>query len=238
VGDEELKLRERAACTPEAVAPSGFNPNTVLPYGLTTEHIRLAMLDFTGFLGFVNQQLNTKEMDRLESMVMPANFSSIVGEFMGSRIPKHCPTIVKNGYHNGHPDLIPAGMFPNDAVQHATEGIEIKSSRYLRGWQGHNPEDAWLMVFVFDSNRPTDYLTAPKPFRFVMVVGAQLTKEDWVFSGRSETSRRTITASVTRSGYEKMVGNWIYKAPDLTRAEATGLLQPPEPQPLEPPDGE
>jgi hypothetical protein len=128
MGDEELKLRERAACTPEAVAQSGFNPNTVLPYGLTTEHIRLAMLDFTGFLGFVNQQLNTKEMDRLEAIVMPANFSSIVGEFMGSRIPKHCPTIVKNAYHNGHPDLIPAGMFPNNSVQHATEGIEIKAS--------------------------------------------------------------------------------------------------------------
>lgn len=58
---------------------------------------------------------------------------------MGSRIPKHCPSIVKNAYHNGHPDLIPAGMFPNNAVQHATEGVEIKASRYLRGWQGHNP---------------------------------------------------------------------------------------------------
>ena len=38
---------------------------------------------------------------------------------------------------------------------------------------------------------------------------------DWTFSGRSETSRRTITAGVNRSGYDKMVGNWIYKAPGL-----------------------
>lgn len=234
MGDEELKLRERAACTPEAVAPSGFNPNTVLPYGLTTEHIRLAMLDFTTFLGFVNQQLNTKEMDRLEAIVMPANFSSIVGEFMGSRIPKHCPSIVKNAYHNGHPDLIPRGMFPNNSIQHATEGIEIKSSRYLRGWQGHNPENAWLMVFVFDSNRPTDFATDPKPFRFVMVLGARLLEEDWLFAGRSATSRRTITASVTRPGYDKMMANWIYKAPTLTGDEAAELLQPPQPEPLEP----
>jgi hypothetical protein len=235
---EELKQLERAACTPEPVAASGFNPNVALPYGLTTEYVRLAMTDFTGFLGFVNQQLNTKEMDRLESIVMPANFSSIVGEFMSARIPKHCSTVVKNAYHNGHPDLIPAGLYPNNAVQHGASGIEIKSSRYLRGWQGHNPEDAWLMVFVFDSNRPTDYMTAPKPFRFVMVVGAQLTKEDWLFSGRSETSRRTITASVTKSGYEKMMANWIYKAPDLSKGEAAALLQPPEPQPLAPPDEE
>ena len=238
MNDDKLKQLERTACTPESVALSGFNPNTNLPYGLKTEHIRLAMVDFTGFLGFVDQQLNTNGMERLESIVMPANFSSIVGEFMSSRIPKHCPTIAKNARHNGHPDLIPAGVFPNNAVQHATEGIEIKASRYLRGWQGHNPEDSWLMVFVFDSNRPTDYLTSPKPFRFVMVVGAQLIKEDWLFSGRSATSRRTITASVTRTGYDKMMANWIYKAPTLTGAETAELLQPPGPQPLEPQDEE
>jgi hypothetical protein len=238
MSEEELKRLERAACTPEPINSREFNPSAELPYGLATEHIRLAMNDFLGFLGFVNQQLNTKEMERLESIVMPANFSSIVGEFMGARIPKHCHAIVKNAYHNGHPDLIPAGIFPNNAVQHATEGIEIKASRYLRGWQGHNPEDAWLMVFVFDSNRPTDYLTSPKPFRFVMVLGAQLTKEDWLFAGRSATSRRTITASVTRTGYDKMMANWIYKAPTLTGDEARELLQPPVPQPLEPQDKE
>ena len=43
----------------------------------------------------------------------------------------------------------------------------------------------------------------PKPFRFIKVVGALLTQNDWSFSGRSATSRRTITASVTRSGYQK-----------------------------------
>src|SRR5205085_8016109 len=104
----------------------------------------------------------------------------------------------------------------NDAVQHANEGIEIKASRYTKGWQGHNPEDTWLMVFVFDSNRPVDTAQSvpPRPFSFVMVAGARLTKADWLFAGRSETSRRTITASVTKSGYEKMVANWIYIDPD------------------------
>jgi len=168
------------------------------------------MVDFLDFLGFVNLQLNTKSIQRLESMLMPANFSSIVGEFMSSTIPKYCNTIVKNKFHNGHPDMIPAGVFVNDAVQHATEGIEVKASRYLRGWQGHNPEDVWLMVFVFDSNRPRD--TIPRPFHFVMVAGAKLSKGDWIFSGRSATSRRTITASVTETGYQKMITNWIYRA--------------------------
>lgn len=188
-----------AACIPSSVDPAGFNRAAVLPYGCTTEHVRLAMNDFIEFLGFINQQLFTREIPRLEMMLMPANFSSIVGEFMGVGIPKHCPTLVKNVYHNGHPDLIPVGVFEGDAIQHADEGIEIKASRYLSGWQGHNPEDTWLMVFVFDSNRPADSVNgvAPKPFRFVTVAGARLIKADWKFSGRSETSRRTITASVT-----------------------------------------
>jgi len=201
---------EIAACDPIALASNGFNQSVALPHGLELNHIQSAMNDFLSFIGFVNAQLHTKQIERLESMLMSANFSSIVGEFMSSTIPKYCSGIVKNRYHNGHPDLIPTTMFPNDAVQHAPHGIEIKASRYLRGWQGHNPEDVWLMVFVFDSNRPKD--VAPRPFQFVKVVGAQLTKDDWLFSGRSETSRRTITASVTESGYQKMMANWIYQS--------------------------
>lgn len=171
------------------------------------------MRDFLDFLGFVNGQLHTRDMERLETMLMPANFSSMVGEFMNSGIPKHCPTLVKNRYHNGHPDLIPAGRFPDDAVQHADEGIEIKGSRYLRGWQGHNPEDTWLMVFIFDSNRPDDAAKGiePRPFRFLRVAGARLKRENWNFSGRSGTSRRTITASVNESGYQKMMANTLYE---------------------------
>ena len=50
---------------------------------------------------------------------------------------------------------------------------------------------------------------------FLRVVGAQLTEDDWQFAGRSETSRRAITATVKASGYQKMMNNWIYNAPDL-----------------------
>jgi hypothetical protein len=224
-------VNELEACTPQIISPDGFNVNAILPYGMTIRHIQAAMTSFIDFLGFINLQLNTKAIERLESMLMPANFSSIVGEFMGSSIPKFCPTLAKNQYHNGHPDILVKGRFENDSVQHADEGIEIKASRYLRGWQGHNPEDTWLMVFVFDSNRPVDDLKGiePKPFKFVMVLGARLVKADWLFAGRSETSRRTITASVTKTGYEKMMTNWIYKAPGLTAIEKASVLQePPE----------
>ena len=204
---------EKACCTPIKPRIGDFNTRTKLPCGVGVEHIYRAMTEFADFLKFVNTQLYTRKIARLESLMMAANFSSLVGEFVGATIPKHCSAIVKNRYHNGHPDLIPAGSHPGDAVQHGHEGVEIKASRYLRGWQGHNPEDTWLMVFVFDSNRPPDVSkgVAPRPFRFVTVVGAALTKEDWAYSGRSEESRRTITASVTASGHTKMTANWIFR---------------------------
>lgn len=206
--------QEAAACTPVSLTKKGFNLKATIPFGCTVDGIRKAMGEFLDFLGFLNTQLRTRDIQRFESFLMPANFSSMVGEFMAAAIPKYCRKVVKNRYHNGHPDLVPAGKYPGDAVLHADAGIEIKASRYLRGWQGHNAEDVWLMVFCFDANTARDEAKgiAPRPFRFTTVVGALLEKRDWTFSGRSETSRRTITASVNPSGYEKMEANWIYRA--------------------------
>lgn len=210
---------------PLPVVDAGFNPDAEIPYGVTIEHIKKSLIDWVEFLQFMNESLVVKEIPRLETFLMPASFSSMVGEFMNIRVPLYCPTIEKNKYHNGHPDLVPSGEFPDDAVQHSTIGIEVKGSRNRKGWQGHNPENVWLMVFVFDSNSANDEAQAIKkgeepvarPFRFVEVLGAQLVEDDWQFSGRSSTSRRTITATIKPSGYEKMADNWIYRDPAFKR---------------------
>lgn len=221
----EATADEVAARTPFPVAQSGFNRDAQLPYGLTTAAIGAAMGEFVNFLGLVNGMVGSRGIARLEALLMPANFSSIVGEFVLGAIPSHCKSLVKNRYHNGHPDLIPVGRYDDDAVQHGTDGVEVKGSRYLKGWQGHNQEDTWLMVVVFDSNRPADVAKniAPKSFRFLTVLGARLVKDDWDFAGRSATSRRTITASVKQSGYDKMVANWIYRDPEWWRLEEARL---------------
>ena len=83
---------ETRACHPEPVQLEHFNRNAVIPYGLTIEQICTVMNEFIDFIGFINQQLNSRGIPRLETMLMPANFSSIVGEFMISTIPKYCPT--------------------------------------------------------------------------------------------------------------------------------------------------
>lgn len=208
-----LNDAEERACSPVPVSRDLFNPTCYLPYGLSIDDLYRAMTDFTDFLGFVNQQLRSKQFPRLEAFLMPAGFSSLVGEFMNITLPKYCAGLVKNQFHNGHPDLIPTGMFPNNAIQYAHDGVEIKASRHSSGWQGHNPESIWLMVFHFESNSANDPNKGivPKPFWFRGVYGARLDTEDWTFSGRSSTSRRTITASVNQAGAQKMKINWIYR---------------------------
>jgi hypothetical protein len=165
-GTAPIDSAEQAACIPEPVDVNAFNPTCRLPYGLAVEHIRKAMIAFTEFLGFINEQLLVKRMPRLESFLMPASFSSLVGEFMNLTIPQHSADLAKNKYHNGHPDLIPKGLFPGDAVQYAHEGIEVKGSRHAGGWQGHNPEAVWLIVFQFDSNTSNDINRGVAPRSF------------------------------------------------------------------------
>lgn len=205
---------------PEAPEKVGFNPKAQIPFGLTPKHVYAAMCDFIEFFSVIDAQLRAKGMNTLENTVMQANFSSMIGEFICARLPKHCKTVVRNRYHNGHPDILPAGKYPNDAAQHAgRDGIEIKASRYLQGWQGHNAEDVWLMVFVFQSGREGPKVRKPPAFKFLLVAGALLSKSDWLFAGRSETSRRTITASVTKQGAAKMMENWIYKCAELRQGK-------------------
>ena len=91
--------KEVSACIPNPISPDCFNRSCVLPYGLTIEHVRRAMNDFIDFLGFINQQFYEKGIPRLEGFLMPANFSSIVGEFANVSIPKYCSSLVKNQYH-------------------------------------------------------------------------------------------------------------------------------------------
>ncbi len=199
---------ELQAAMPVPVKLECFNRNCELPYSLTAEHVQKAMEDFLELLGFVNQKLVEGGFLPLESFLMPATFSSLVGDFIIRRISHHCSSLVKNQYHNGHPDLLPRGMFPEDAAQHASEGIEIKASRRASAWQGHNPEKVWLIVFHFDSSTPSD--RQPRRFCFKGVYAAQLDKQDWAFSGRSGTSRRTITATVNKNGMQKLKSNWVY----------------------------
>lgn len=125
-GEEQLSAAEleKTACIPIPVDLSRFNENAEFPYGCTTAAVKASMEAFVEFIGFLNQQLLTRDLPRLEMLMMPANFSSLVGEFIVTSIPKHCSNLVKNRFHNGHPDLV-----PNHTIQTTWFSTDLKGSR-------------------------------------------------------------------------------------------------------------
>jgi hypothetical protein len=78
--------------------------------------------------------------------------------------------------------------------------------------EGQNAADdgAALVLALLD---PDSFNLDARPFRFVQVTCARLEEADWTFAGRSETSKRTITATLNRSGMRKLRANWTYRIP-------------------------
>ena len=111
----------------------------------------------------------------------------------------------------GYPDLLPAGRYATALILKDEEGIEVKASIQKGGWQGHNPETGWIMVFRYMVGEQDDGSSVP--LTFTEILCAKLSEEDWSFSGRKGPSRRTPTASITASGVEKLRSNFIYRLP-------------------------
>jgi hypothetical protein len=196
-----------------SVVDEYFNNNAILPYGLKIKEVKQAMIDTYQFLFEVNDFLVKKELPRLEDLLLGNSLSGLISEILVKNLDKNSTTLVRNKKVGGHPDLILKGRYPNDEALRAEEGIEIKSSKQKGGWQGHNPEECWLMVFRYILGDSSSPIYERKPIEFVQVLAAKLSISDWSFSGRRGTSRRTITASITASGMDKLRSNPIYQNP-------------------------
>jgi hypothetical protein len=99
--------------------------------------------------------------------------------------------------------LNPDGFNPNAILPYGLEISHIRSAMQ---------EFLDFLEFVNTQLYKKSIPRLESSFSFQSVAGAKIEKNDWKFSGRSDTSRRTITASVTTSGFAKMTANWIYRA--------------------------
>lgn len=193
--------------------PRGFNHAADLPYGLRVAEIRAALDELYDFLHNVNRFLTERGWDRLEETLGAATFSGVISEMVVESVSKQSAALIKNQYHNGRPDLVPRGHYEGDAVLQGAEGVEVKASRNDGGWQGHNVENGWICIFQYQVDRDVEPVEEREPTKFVRVLLAQLDEGDWSFSGRRETSRRTPTASILRSGKAKLLANPVYWDP-------------------------
>ncbi len=193
--------------------PRYINRRVVLPYGLTVQEIEQAVAETYRLYHGLNDYLVANGFHPLEELLLGNSVSGIISEFLVKNIARVSHTLEANHKVGGYPDLLPRGHYPSDYVLKGAEGIEVKASMQRGGWQGHNPEEGWVMVFRYAiGKRKSGEII---PLTFVEILCAQLTKHDWAFSGRIGTSRRTPTASITVTGVGKLRANFFYRLPEV-----------------------
>ncbi|TVR58058.1 MAG: hypothetical protein EA420_18005 [Candidatus Competibacteraceae bacterium] len=198
---------------PTRLDPRYVNRRASLPYGLRVEEIEIAVAETYRLLYGLNDYLVGAGFLALEELLLGNSFSGIISEFLVKNIARASTTLEANLKVGGHPDLLPKGHYSTHLVLKGDEGIEVKSSVQAGGWQGHNPEDCWLMVFRYTAGAQKD--GAKLPLTFVEILCAKVEQSDWSFSGRKGSSRRTPTASITAPGVEKLRRNFLYRIPGV-----------------------
>ena len=186
-----------------------FNERPDLPYSLRIEDFRLAMLDVYDLLHDINQALLTRGVQRFEETVRPAIFSGILSDTISASVARHSRVLTENQFHNGHPDLIPMGLYPHDKIQSGREGVEVKATKGRGAVDTHGAREAWLLIFRYKVDTLTEPAISRSPTRFIEILLAQLGLDDFRRNERGELGTRT--ASPNRAGMQKLRANWIYR---------------------------
>jgi hypothetical protein len=199
-----------------------INRNVILPYNLTIDEVSKAVSETHRLFNGLNDFLTSNGFRPIEELLLGNSFSGILSELLVKNIARVSRTLIANVKVGGHPDLLPKGYYSSNLILKGSEGIEVKTSIQKGGWQGHNPEDSWLLIFRYIVGSQVDGQVVP--LTFVEILCAKLTKNDWSFSGRKGTSRRTPTASISASGVEKLRANYLYRLPGFGVGKYLNIL--------------
>ncbi len=187
-----------------------FNVAAVLPYELRLNDFAMAMQDVYDFFYDVNSELIRKGLERLDDMLRPAIMSGLLSDMLTSSLGKHSRSLTPNCFHNGHPDLVVRGIYPEDCVKAGSEGVEIKTTRKRGGAvDTHGARDQWMCVFVYTVDSATESAQDRSPMTFHEIYLAQVTRDDFRRNPRGELGTRTAT--LHKAGMEKLRNNWIYR---------------------------
>jgi hypothetical protein len=189
----------------------GFNPAVTLPFNLRPQDFEMAMRDVYDFLSDTNQFLVGKGLPRLDDTLRAANMSGCLSDMLTDSIAKHARNMARNAYHNGHPDLLVGGFYPNNSIQSGTEGVEIKATNKKGGAvDTHGARDQHMCVFVYRADRDlAKSVYAREPLEFLEVYIVSVTKADFRHNPRGELGTRTST--LHKEGVKKLRENWVYK---------------------------
>ena len=103
-----------------------FNRSDKLPFGLRLKDFEMAMQDVYDFFYDVNLGLIERGLQRLDDMLRPAIMSGVLSDMLTASLAKHSRSLTVNLYHNGHPDLVVNGVYPDNKAKAGMEGVEMK----------------------------------------------------------------------------------------------------------------
>ncbi|MCY3807785.1 MAG: hypothetical protein OXG91_15075 [bacterium] len=193
----------------QLVNAAGFNPYVALPYELRILDFESAMQDVYDFFHDVNVHLTGKGLGRLEDILRKANLSGTLSDMLTASLATHARTLVQNRYHNGHPDLVVQGVYPNDAVKSGEKGVEVKSTLKKGGAvDTHGAREQWFCVFVYRIDNETEPAVEREPLQFTEVYLAHVTPDDFRRNERGELGTRTAT--LHQAGVGKLRRGWVY----------------------------
>ncbi len=193
----------------QTLDPAKFNLDAILPYELRVKDFELAMQDVYDLFFDVNTNLVAKGLKRFDDMLRPAAMSGLISDMLTASMARHSRTLVENGYHNGHPDLIVNGVYANNSIQSGEQGVEIKSTRKKGGAvDTHGARDQWMLVFVYQVDTASEPAISRVPMKFTEVYLAAVTTADFRRNLRGELGTRTAT--LNRVGVQRLRTGWIY----------------------------
>lgn len=185
-----------------------------LPYGLQPRDLLRTVEDVQQLLHRANAVFHDAAYAPLEDLLDRASFSGLISRTVAARLAATSQVLVVNGYHNGYPDLIRIGEYPNDAVQRGV-GLEVKASRSEGSWQSHGPRPGWFCVVQFAIDERADLARLDRdPTSIQCAMLAELDEDDWSWTPARSGRIRSGTASVTQSGRLKLREGAVWVAPD------------------------
>ena len=198
-----------------------WNESAELPYGVTAEDFKEAIEETYQIYGDICEYLLGEGHGRIETLIRANNaLSDLIGNIATEALADSSDALVHNQKDDGWPDLLPVDHYDDFEVLYGDEGIETKCSKSSGGWNAHNNEEGWFVIFRYDRGDPEEEPENMVPVRFVQILAAELDEDDWEHSGRSEESRRTITSYVQETGMDKLRSNPVYQDPDYISGRA------------------
>jgi hypothetical protein len=166
---------------------NGVFYETIMPEGLTVDHLEEAMKIVVEVFDAINDGLTKRGMPPLNELIRRNQYSGMVSDLITRALDRISE--FKKTKNTEYPDL----KNPSTGA-----GIEVKATFSGQPWStvGHNVTNGWFLVFELDINEK-----GSPSFRRVWI--GELTEGDFIWRGRSPTSKRTPTASVKKESWEK-----------------------------------